>query len=226
MRSACAHLSMKTSLACTKDPDQKGFLPRRNLRRIRCASLTPSLFSRSGMATKRSTFQKRQRETDLKDKALAKQRRRADKRNQQGGPIERGPDGLPLNTGSDDTGASDGTASPTANAAPPPPPQNQGYRPQRGPGPRGMNPGPRMPSPSPTPVAPPSPPPVPAKTGPSPMYVPSKHLTNKPRPTTPRPTTTPPPTTTTTPTTTTQQSSADAPKPASTTPPSSTGTRR
>ena len=164
------------------------------------------------MATKRSTFQKRQRETDLKDKALAKQRRRADKRNQQpGGPIERGPDGLPVQ-GSDGSDANAGGESTAASAAPPPPPQQStGYRPQqRGPGPRGMSPGPRMPTPAPTPA--PAPAPVVQKTGPAPMYVPSKHLAKKP--------TTPSPSTSTT------QSSGDSPKPASTTPSSSSDPRR
>ena len=166
------------------------------------------------MATKRSTFQKRQRETDLKDKALAKERRRADKRNQKAeGPIARGPDGLPLNTSSDDAnrdGASDG-ANPTANAAPPPPPPSHGYRPQqRGPGPRGMSPGPRMPTPAPAPAPTPPPAPVaPKSTGPSPMYVPSKHILNRPKTAS---TSTPAPST---------SSSTDASKPAATTPPSS-----
>jgi hypothetical protein len=137
------------------------------------------------MATKRSTFQKRQRETDLKDKALAKQRRRAEKRERvKDGPIERGPDGLPLNTQSDaDEGDAVDAAAPaapaaTVAAAPPAQPPRSGMGPRgMNPGPRGMSPGPRGMSPSPAPsVAPPAPAPAVVKTGPAPMYVPSKHL--------------------------------------------------
>ena len=49
---------------------------------LSCATLTVHFHLQGPLATKRSTFQKRQRENDLKDKARAKEARRAAKRAQ------------------------------------------------------------------------------------------------------------------------------------------------
>ena len=63
------------------------------------------------MATKRSTFQKRQRETDLKDKARAKEARRAAKR-------ERARNGITTPDAADVTGEQPPTGEPGAVTTP------------------------------------------------------------------------------------------------------------
>lgn len=100
------------------------------------------------MASQRGTFLKRQRETDLKDKAKQKQARRAEKRAQPDG-VNKGPSidweaavtetDSALESPAGTPGASTDNAEPAAPGAPESSP------------PRGASPGPQGPGPGPSP---------------------------------------------------------------------------